>query len=135
MYNLLDKILDLLFDGFNDMNYTWADFNCGWGVCCDIYAVGFTLPQNNHDDYLFKLIDGENYDGNGNYGEELTGELPEICMEQPDITNPQFNEIIFYEMFAEDIESYLGPKSNWENELLRLLNNKFGMNATNIIFI
>ena len=135
MYNLLNKSLEHLFDGFNEITYTWADFNCGWGVCCDIYAVGFTLPGSEHDDYLFKLIDSENYDDNGDYGEELTGELPEICMEQPDITNPQFDAIIFYEIFVEELESYLGPRWNWENELLGLLNNKFGMDAKDILFI
>ena len=135
MYNLLNKSLEHLFDGFDDTYYTWADFNCGWGVCCDIYAVGFTLPDREHDDYLFKLIDSENYDNNGNYGEELTGELPEICEEQPDITNPQFDTIIFYELFVEELESYLGPIRNWGAELLGLLNTKFGMDAKKIIFI
>jgi hypothetical protein len=56
-------------------------------------------------------------------------------MEQPDITNPQFNAIIFYEIFVEELESYLGPRWNWENELLGLLNNKFGMDAKDILFI
>jgi hypothetical protein len=36
---------------------------------------------------------------------------------------------------VEELESYLGPRWNWENELLGLLNKKFDMNATNIIFI
>ena len=135
MYNLLNKSLEHLFDGFDDVYYTWADFNCGWGVCCDIYAVGFTLPSSEHDDYLFKLIDSENYDNNGDYPEELKGELPELCYNQPDLYNPQFDTIIFYELFVEELESYLGPIRNWGTELLSLLNTKFGMDAKKIIFI
>jgi len=38
-------------------------------------------------------------------------------------------------VFAEEIEQYLGPKSNWKIKLLELINKKFGCEATNIIFI
>jgi len=133
---ILNNMLNMLFDGFDDIYYDWAQYNCGMGVCCDPYAVGFVLPKNNHDDYLFKLVDGNNYDDNGDYPKELSDDgLPEVCYESPDVKNPNFNFILFYEQFAEEIEDFLGPKSNWKMELLELINEKFGCKATNIIFI
>jgi hypothetical protein len=132
---VLNNLLNMLFDGFDDIYYDWAQYNCGMGVCCDPYAVGFVLPKNNYDDYLFKLVDGNNYDDNGKYFKEVMGELPEVCYEMPDVKNPNFNFIIFYEQFAEEIENYLGRKGNWKIELLELINEKFGCKATNIIFI
>ena len=135
MTDILHKVLTLEFEGFDDIYYNWADFNCGWGVCCDIYAIGFTLPKKDYDDYLFKLVDGEEYDPNGNYSEELTGELPEICMESPDIRDPRFNTYIFYDMFVEQLENYLGPHTNWDQALLELLNRTYRTEATKILFI
>ena len=132
---ILNNLLNILFDGFDDIYYDWAQYNCGMGVCCDPYAVGFVLPTNNHDDYLFKLVDGDNYKTNSNYPKHLSDELPEVCYEMPDVKNPNFNFIIFYEEFAEEIEDYLGPKNSWKFELLDLINEKFGCKSTNIIFI
>ena len=132
---ILNNMLNMLFDGFDDIYYDWAQYNCGMGVCCDPYAVGFVLPKNNYDDYLFKLVDGNNYKTNSNYPKHLSDELPEVCYEMPDVKNPNFNFIIFYEEFAEEIEAYLGRKGNWKIELLELINEKFGCKATNIMFI
>jgi hypothetical protein len=133
---VLNNLLNMLFDGFDDIYYDWAQYNCGMGICCDPYAVGFVLPKNNYDDYLFKLVDGNNYDDNGDYPKELSDDgLPEVCYEMPDVKNSNFNFIIFYEVFAEEIENYLGRKGNWKIELLELINEKFGCKATNIIFI
>ena len=131
----LNNLINILFDGFDDIYYDWAQYNCGMGVCCDPYAVGFVLPKNNYDDYLFKLVDGNNYRTNSNYPKHLSDELPEVCYEMPDVKNPNFNFIIFYEEFAEEIEAYLGRKGNWKIELLELINEKFGCKATNIMFI
>jgi hypothetical protein len=132
---ILNNMLNMLFDGFDDIYYDWAQYNCGMGVCCDPYAVGFVLPKNNYDDYLFKLVDGNNYKTNSNYPKHLSDELPEVCYEMPDVKNPNFNFIIFYEEFAEEIEDYLGHKKNWKFELLDLINEKFGCEATNIMFL
>ena len=63
VYNLLN----ILFDGFEDIYYDWAEYNCGMGVCCDPYAIGFTLPKNEYNDYLFKLVDPDHYDDDGDY--------------------------------------------------------------------
>ena len=132
IYNLLN----MLFDGFDDIYYDWAEYNCGMGVCCDPFAIGFVLPKNNYDDYLFKLVDGNNYDYDGDYPKELSDDgLPEVCYEMPDVKNSNFNFIIFYEVFAEEIEDFMGPKSNWKIELLALINEKFGCKATDIIFL
>jgi hypothetical protein len=132
---IIQKSLSIIFDGFEDTTWSWADFNCGWGVCCDIYAVGFVLPNNDHDDYIFKLVDGENYDNNGDYPEELKGELPEECYNQPDLYDPRFDTIIFYEVYAERLEDFLGPLYKVETPLLNTLNEMFGMDAKKIIFI
>ena len=132
----LNNLLNILFNGFDDIYYDWAQYNCGMGVCCDPYAVGFVLPKNNYDDYLFKLVDGNNYDDDSDYPKELSDDgLPEVCYEMPDVKNPNFNFIVFYEEFAEEIEGYLGRKGNWKIELLELINEKFGCKATNIMFI
>jgi len=135
LQSILLKLLRSEFKGYDDIYYNWADFNCGWGVCCDIYAIGFVLPEDEYDNYFFKLVDGENYDPNGNYGEELTGELPEICEHQPDITNPEFNTVIFYEERMEFITDFLGSSHIWENQLLDLVNKQFGFNANRILMI
>jgi hypothetical protein len=105
------------------------------GECCDPYAVGFVLPEDNYDNYFFKLVDGENYDPNSNYPDELSDELPEVCEEQPDINNPDFNVVIFYEERMEFITDFLGSSRIWENQLLDLVNKQFGFNASEILLV
>ena len=132
---LIRKLMNSLFEGFDDIYYDWAEYNCGMGVCCDPYAVGFVLPKNDYNDYLFLLVDDDNYDNNGDYPKELGDELPEACYEQPDMTNPNFNTIIFYRIFSEDIENYLGDEKNWAFDLMDIINEKFGCDAQRIIFL
>ena len=55
--NALHKYLNLSYEGFDNCSHNWADFNCGWGVCCDIYAIGFTLPKKDYDDYIYTYDD------------------------------------------------------------------------------
>ena len=121
----LNKLLNILFRGFDDIYYDWANYNCGMGECCDPYAIGFVLPKSHYDEYLFKLVDDDNWEPNGdNYPDEVRAELPEVCYEQPDIKNPDFSTIVFYEENAEEIENFLGPQENWDFDLLDLINNR-----------
>ena len=136
MKQTLRALLNVVFEGFDDIDYTWANFNCGMGECCDPYAIGFTLPKSHYDDYLFKLVDDNNWEPNGNdYPEEVRAELPEVCYEEPDIKNPDFNTIVFYADYSEEIENFLGSQDNWSFELIDLINEMFGCDATRIIFI
>ena len=131
----LDQLVNMLFEGFDDIYYDWANYMCGMGECCDPYAIGFVLPKNDYDDYIFKLVDSFNYDDDGNYPKELRDELPEVCYESPDLKNPNFDTIVFYGLYAEEIENYLGSEDNWKLELLMLINKKFGCDAKRMIVI
>lgn len=135
MESILHKLLNVEFDGFDDVYYSWANYNCGMGECCDPYAIGFVLPKKNYDDYLFQLVDAENYNPHGDYPAELADDLPEPCYEYPDVREPRFNLYIFYSELMENIESYLGPSSNWEQSLLYLLNKTYHTDVKRIIFI
>ena len=46
----LHKLLNVLFDGFDNADYDWANYMCGMGECCDPYAIGFTLPESDYDE-------------------------------------------------------------------------------------
>ena len=130
--NVLLKYLNLSFDGFDDLDYTWADFDCGWGVCCDIYAIGFVLPGREHDDYLFKLVDGENYNNDGDYPEELMGELPEPCHDVQDITESRFDTIWLEEELIDRLIDMFGGVDVWGKSFLNMFNQKYGTTATQI---
>ena len=134
-HSTLHKLLDMLFDGFDDIYYDWANYNCGMGECCDPYAIGFSLPNRDYDDYIFKLVNGDVYDDDGDYPKEFQDDLPEVCYESPDIKNPDFDTIVFYGLYAEEIEDFMGPESNWRSDLLKLINKKFGCEAKQIIII
>ena len=131
----LEKLLNMLFDGFEKIDYDWANYMCGMGECCDPYAIGFTLPKSDYDDYIFKLVDGEMYDDDSNYPKEFQDELPEPCYQQPDLKNPNFDTIVFYGYYAEEIQDYMGHESNWKSDLLKIINNQFGCDAKRIIMI
>jgi hypothetical protein len=130
---ILRKFLEMEFQGYGNMYYTWADFNCRMGVCCDQYAVGFTLPADEYDNYLFKLVDGEHYDDDGDYPEELQGDLPEPCYEQPDIQDPKFDTIVVGEDMAERLETMFSDPSLWKKDLMKLINQRYGTHAKDII--
>ena len=133
LHDIIRKSLSIVFNGFENCDYTWADFNCGWGICCDPYAVGFTHPNSeDYEEYIFKLVDSENYNDYGDYPEELKGELPKECEEQPNLLDPRFDTIIFYEEYSEKLEDLLGPSYKWDDSILKVLNEMFGMNATKI---
>ena len=132
MNSILHRILNMEFPGFDDVYYTWSNYNCGMGECCDPYAIGFVLPKNNYDNYLFQYVDGENYNPNGDYPKELSEDLPEPCYEEPDIKDPKFDTILISEEMYEEMENYFSFFDDWENELLRVLNRTFYMDVKNI---
>jgi hypothetical protein len=130
---VLYKYLNVTIKGFDKCNYDWAEFYCGIGVCCDPYAIGFSLPDKNYDDYLFKLVDGEFYDDGGDYPEELKGELPEPCYNPPNIQYGEFDTIIIYEELHETIRKFFGNIETWRNSLLKVLNDVYGFNARTLM--
>jgi hypothetical protein len=129
LYNYLSKNIK----GFDNCGHDWAEFNCGMGVCCDPYAIGFVLPDNNYDDYLFKLVNDKYYKDDGDYPEELKGDLPEPCYNNPDINDGEFNTIIIYEDMYETIRKIFGNINIWRNSLLNILNSIYGFNAVVLI--
>jgi uncharacterized protein YeeX (DUF496 family) len=130
----LHKLLNVLFDGFDNADYDWANY--GYGIeFCDPYAIGFTLPNKDYDDYIFKLVDGDKYDHDGDYPKEFRYELPKPCFQLPDLNNPRFDTIVFYGSYAEEIEDYMGPERNWKSDLLEIINKQFGCEAKTIIII
>jgi hypothetical protein len=117
------------FEGFDDSYYDWAEFNCGMGVCCDPYAVGFVLPDSEYNDYLFKLVNSKYYDDDGDYPSELKGDLPEPCHNPPNINNKEFDTIILSDEMYERLESLFGSVDVWSVPLLTIINGVFNTNA------
>jgi hypothetical protein len=130
---VLHKYLSKTIKGFDKCEYDWAEFGCGMGVCCDPYAIGFVLPDKNYDDYLFKLVDGEYYDDAGDYPEELSGDLPEVCQNPPNIEYGEYETVIIYEELYETIRKVFGNIDIWRNSLLHLLNEVYGFNARTLM--
>ena len=135
MISTIERVLDLEYPNLTDSWMDWAEYNCGMGICCDPYAIGFVLPEDEYDEYLFKLVDGDNYDDDGDYPKELRDELPEVCHDIPDVRNPNFNTIVMSYDFVEEIENYLGPEENWQYCLLSVINEMFGCNAESLVVL
>jgi len=116
-----------------NLYYSWTDYNCGMGVCCDPYSTGFWKKNSDYDVPLFKLVMSKNYDDDGDYPLDLSDELPEECEQQPDITNPKFDTYIIEEELTEEVKKIFGIHKNWSNHFLDLLNDIFGTQATDIL--
>jgi hypothetical protein len=129
---IIHKYINMSFEGFDNCYYDWAEFDCGMGVCCDPYAVGFVLPDSEYNDYLFKLVDGENYNNNGNYPDELSDELPEVCEEQPDITKSRFDTLWLGEELTDRLIDMFGGFDVWGELFLNMFNQKYNTNVTQI---
>jgi hypothetical protein len=129
LYNYLSKNIK----GFDRCEYDWAEFYCGMGVCCDPYAVEFSLPDSIYGEHLFKLVNDKYYKDDGDYPEELKGDLPEPCYNNPDINDGEFNTIIIYEDMYETIRKIFGNINIWRNSLLNILNSIYGFNAVVLI--
>jgi len=131
LYNYLNKNIK----GFDRCEYNWAEFYCGMGVCCDPYAVEFSLPDSIYGEHLFKLVNDKYYKDDGDYPEELKGDLPEPCYNNPDINDGEFNTIIIYEDMYETIRKIFGNINIWRDSLLSILNNTYGLNAKTLLYM
>ena len=131
---VIHTYLTMSLEGFDNCNYDWANFNCGMGVCCDQYAIGFVLPESEYDDYLFKLVDGEYYDNDGDYPEELKGDLPEPCHNSPDVNENRFDTIIISEELYERLHDLFGDIDIWRQPLLSVINKVFNTNAHTLLY-
>jgi hypothetical protein len=126
--------LNSSFEGFDECDYNWAEFNCGMGICCDPYAVGFVLPGRGHDDYLFKLVNDEYYDDDGDYPERIKAELPEPCYNPPNINDEEFDTIMLSEDMYESLEMLGLDMDVWKDPLLTIINKTFNINARNLLY-
>ena len=127
------RYITITFKEFDKCSYDWAEFNCGMGVCCDPYAVGFVLPDKDYNDYLFKLVDSKFYDDDGDYPEEIKDELPEVCYYPPNIKDNSYDTIIIYEDLYKSIRNFFGNMDVWRNSLLSIINSTYGLNATTLL--
>ena len=131
---VLHTYLTMSFEGFDNCSYDWANFNCGMGVCCDPYAIGFVLPESEYDDYLFKLVNDKLYDDYSDYPEDLKGDLPEPCHYSPDITDKEFDTIIIDEDMYERLNDLFNDINVWRQPLLSIINKVFNTNANTLLY-
>jgi len=132
---VLHKYLNISYEGFDDCIYDWSEFNCGMGVCCDPYAIGFVLPDSEYNEYLFKLVDGNNYDDDGDYPSDVSDDLPEVCEDRPDINDSEFDVIIIDEDIYERISDLFNDINVWREPLLSIINKTFNTNARSLFYI
>ena len=135
LVKIIHTYLNSSFEGFDECYYDWAEFNCGMGVCCDPYAVGFVLPDNQYYDYLFKLVNGEYYDDDGDYPERIKAELPEPCHNPPNINDEEFDTIILSEDMYESLKRLFGDMDVWSGHLLTIINKIYNTNARNLLYL
>jgi hypothetical protein len=133
--NALHKYLNLSYEGFDNCYHDWAEYNCGMGVCCDPYAIGFNLPDSEYNEYLFKLVDGRHYDDDGDYPSELSDDLPEVCEDRPDLSNREFESILISEEMYDGLTDMFGDINHWRDSLLSLINKIFNTNARHLMYI
>ena len=126
---VLHTYLTMSFEGFDNCYHDWAEYNCGMGVCCDPYAIGFVLPDSEYNEYLFKLVDGNNYDDDGDYPSELSDDLPEVCENRPDVSNRKFDTIVIDEDMYERLNDLFNDIDVWKEPLLSIINKTFNTNA------
>jgi hypothetical protein len=134
LVKFIHTYLNSSFEGFDECDYNWAEFNCGMGICCDPYAVGFVLPGRGHDDYLFKLVDDENYDDDGDYPESIKAELPEPCYNPPNINDEEFDTIMLSEDMYETLDRLGLDMDVWKDPLLTIINKTFNINVRNLLY-
>ena len=131
---VLYTYLTMSYKGFDNCYHDWAEFNCGMGVCCDPYAIGFNLPDSEYNEYLFKLVDSEYYDDYGIYPDELSDDLPEPCHNSPDINEERFDTIVVSEDMYERLNDLFNNINIWREPLLSIINKVFHTNADNLLY-
>ena len=129
---VIHNYINMSFEGFDNCYYDWAEFNCGMGVCCDPYAVGFVLPDKEYYDYLFKLVNSKYYDDDGDYPSEIKGDLPEPCYNSPDITESRFDTLWLGEELTDRLIDMFGGFDVWGESFLNMFNQKYNTNVTQI---
>jgi hypothetical protein len=132
--NIIKNYLIMTFPSFEDVYDDWANFNCGMGVCCDQYAIGFVLPESEYDDYLFKLVNSKLYDDDGDYPEDLRDDLPEPCYNSPDIHDQEFDTIIISEDMYERLNDLFNDINVWGDSLLYVINKVFNTKARTVLY-
>ena len=130
---VIHKYINVSFEGFDNCHYDWAEFSCGLGVCCDPYAVGFVLPGSEYNDYLFKLVNSEYYDDDGDYSSEL--DLFELCYNSPDINNKEFDTILLSDEMYKRLKIVGFGDMVWKDSLLTIINEVFNTNAQSILYL
>lgn len=130
---VIHKYINVSFEGFDNCHYDWAEFDCGLGVCCDPYAVGFVLPGSEYNDYLFKLVNSEYYDDDGDYSSEL--DLFELCYNSPDINNKEFDTILLSDEMYKRLKIVGFGDMVWKDSLLTIINEVFNTNAQSILYL
>lgn len=132
--NVIHNFLNMSYEGFDNCDYDWGSFNCGMGICCDPYAINFVLPQEDElDNYLFKLVDGEYYDFDGDYPKELSGgDLPEPCHNNPDITEKRFDIIILNYDLVDRLNDMFGNSNIWRGPVISIINKVYNTNANTL---
>jgi hypothetical protein len=135
LIKVIHNYLNMSFEGFNDCFYDWAGFNCGMGVCCDPYAVGFVLPNNEYDDYLFKLVNSKYYDDDGDYPKSIEDNLPEPCYSNPNINSREFDTIMLSDEMYVRLKNLFGDADIWSKPLLTIINGVFNTNAHTLLYL
>ena len=130
---VIHKYINVSFEGFDNCHYDWAEFSCGLGVCCDPYAVGFVLPGSEYNDYLFKLVNSEYYDDDGDYSSEL--DLFELCYNSPDINNKEFDTILLSDEMYKRLKIVGFGDMVWKDSLLTIINEVFNTNAQSVLYL
>ena len=132
--NVIHNFLNMSYEGFDNCDYDWGSFNCGMGICCDPYAINFVLPQEDElDNYLFKLVDGEYYDFDGDYPKELSGgDLPEPCHNSPDITEKRFDIIILNYDLVDRLNDMFYNSNVWREPVISIINKVYNTNANTL---
>ena len=80
------------------------------------------------------MVNRDYYDDDGDYPEELMGELPEPCHNRPDVSDEDFDLIILSDELYERLEGLFGDINIWSKPLLNIINGVYNTNARTILY-